>query len=275
MTLSAASTALIESSQSWIVVIADFDHQIGHAGRVVPADGVAAIDDDFQVQAVMLQQHSRRCGRIAAIAGELTGVLQAGGADLQGAVLHGIAGSVGMAAGRKRHRRIKDAARLRDDFGGADFIEAAAARRAIVVGDRIGAVQRVVEAAPARIGRVQCISSIRNRHDKLRAGDAGDLRIDVGRADRDALGFVHQVADAAQEAEVAVAVGRFALVGDVPRVDLLLNAVALLQQRLAARREIGQQRGETAPKSVAADGGPGEGFVADEIKKRLGDADAG
>jgi hypothetical protein len=67
------------------------------------------------------------------------------------------------------------------NVGGGDHalaahrIEAAAALGAVVLRDRVGAVEGVVEAAPAGVGGVQRIAGVVDRHHQLRAGDAGDL----------------------------------------------------------------------------------------------------
>ena len=90
-------------------------------------------------------------------------------------------------------------ARLGDDARAADRVVAGAARRAAVLGDGVGAVQRVVQAAPARVRGIQRIARVGHRHDELRAGDAGDLGIDVVRADREVRRLWLQIADAAQE----------------------------------------------------------------------------
>ena len=78
---------------------------------------------------------------------------------------------------------IQEFVRLADDALAARRVVAAALLGAAVLRDHVGAIQRVVEAAPARVGRVQCVARIVDRHDELRSGHLGDLRIDVGRRD--------------------------------------------------------------------------------------------
>ena len=51
-------------------------------------------------------------------------------------------------------------------------VVAAAARRALRLGHRVGAVERVVEAAPAGVGRIERIAGVGHGNDELRAGDA-------------------------------------------------------------------------------------------------------
>ena len=117
-------------------------------------------------------------------------------------------------------------------------IVARAARRPAVLGNRIGAVERIVEAAPARVGSVQRVARIHHRHDELRAGDLGDLRIDVRGRDREVGSLRQQVSDPLQEGlvfgEIEVPPAPFA----VPAIDLRLQAVALGQKRPVLGREV-------------------------------------
>ena len=45
--------------------------------------------------------------------------------------------------------------------------------------DRIAAVQRIVQAAPARIGGVEQEAGVEDRHDELRPGGGRDLGVDM------------------------------------------------------------------------------------------------
>ena len=53
----------------------EFEHEIRHPCCVVLADEMAVVDQDFDVEAVMSQQHGRRRRGIAAVADELRGTL--------------------------------------------------------------------------------------------------------------------------------------------------------------------------------------------------------
>src|ERR1700728_4009719 len=52
-----------------------------------------------------------------------------------------------------------------------------------VFGYDVGAIERVIEAAPAGIGGIQGIARIADRYHQLRPGDLRDFRIDIGRID--------------------------------------------------------------------------------------------
>ena len=64
-------------------------------------------------------------------------------------------------------------------------------------GQRIGAVQRIVQAAPARIGGIQQEAGVEDRDDQLRPCALGDFRIDIGGVDRKGGRFGQQIADLA------------------------------------------------------------------------------
>ncbi len=72
-----------------------FQHHIGQAGRVGLADGMGAVDDQFDVDAVMAQQDRAGRSGLTAIAGELRGFGQGGN---QGAADHREAGGIGIGA---------------------------------------------------------------------------------------------------------------------------------------------------------------------------------
>src|SRR3546814_4564208 len=55
--------------------------------------------------------------------------------------------------------------------------------RAVPLGNDIGAIERVIKAAPARVRRVQRIAGVGERHDELRPGESRDFRVHTGGAD--------------------------------------------------------------------------------------------
>ena len=137
-------------------------------------------------------------------------------------------------------------------FCAAHRVVALAALRAAVVGDRVGAVERVVEAAPARIGGIQRIARVHHRHDQLRPGDLGDLRIDIGGRDCEGGAFRQEVADLAQEGLVGVEIEGLVAAAGMPGVDLGLQLVALREKFAIARREIVDDRVEAGPEIFRA-----------------------
>ncbi len=54
-----------------MVVMAELEDDVGHAGDIGLADVVAVVDLDLGVQAVVSEQDAARLGRVAAVADEL------------------------------------------------------------------------------------------------------------------------------------------------------------------------------------------------------------
>ena len=174
-----------------------------------------------------------------------------------------------MGAAGQRRDLIEECAAIGDDARAARGV---IALRAGVDGqDGVGAVQRVVEADPAGIGGIERIACIADRHHQLRAGHRGDLRIDVGGVDRDALGFVDQIADFAQEPRVRGDVEGLDPVLAPPGIDAGLQFVATRQQRAMARREFLGDGLEAAPELMRRDSRAGQRFLLDEGMQGGGD----
>src|SRR3546814_12728287 len=85
--------------------------------------------------------------------------------------------------------------------------------------ERVGAVERVVEAAPARIGGVERETRVEGGHDQLRPRHRRDLGVDIAGADAEWRGFGDEIADFAQERLIGRGVVPLPFVLLVPRVD--------------------------------------------------------
>src|SRR5208282_3414303 len=94
---------------------------------------------------------------------------------------YAIANRIAMTALYKRKVLIQKTAYEVDDLRAAPGVVGAGASRTAVVPDCVGPVERVVEAAPSCIGRIQGVASVIDGHHQLRTGDLRDFRIDVGR----------------------------------------------------------------------------------------------
>jgi hypothetical protein len=251
-------------------------HHVGDPGRVVLADRMVAIDADLDVQAVVDQEDRRRARGIALIAGELFRLLQAGRAVLephrQAAVLHRKAPRLPVRALRERRNFIEEIVHEGEHLGAARGVVAGAAR-CTFVGDRIGAVERIIEAAPARVGGIQGVARVHDRHDELRSCDGRDLRVDVLRGRREILALGHEVADLAKEALVRLETeGPVVLV--VPGVDPGLQLVAPGQERAVARCEVVDDRCQRRPEGRRVDARAGQRLVVDEVVQDPGDPKA-
>ena len=85
---------------------------------------------------------------------------------------------VGVAAGRERHSGIEDGFCLGDHLVATRLVVAAASL-ARIVRDRVGAVEGVIERAPARVRRVQRVAGIGEGNDELRSADLADFLVDI------------------------------------------------------------------------------------------------
>ena len=236
---------------------------------------LAAVDPDLDMHAVVDQQDRARRGGIALEAGELRARFQRGGVaalqlDRELAGDDAVGRHIGVASGRQRHGGIEKRLGLGDHLVAARLVVALAGF-ARIVRDRIGAVERIVKAAPARIGGVQRIARIGQRHHQLRPADLADLLVDVGGLDLVRRRFGQQIADLLQERRIGVHVERLALVGAMPAVDLRLQGVADRQQFAVPRSQIAQDGGKPGPEGIGRNPGLGGGFLGDEIEQNGGD----
>ena len=255
-----------------------FQHQVAHAGRIGLADGGAAVDADVEVDAVVLEQHRRGRRRIALVADEDRRVGQRGAAarqrDHELAILHAVAGRILVRCTGQCRGLVEHFAREGDHLGAARRVVALALFGAVGFGNRVGAVERVVQRTPARVGGVERVAGVQDRHHQLRAGLLGQLGIDVGGRGLGALGRGQQVADLLEEGAVGRHVGDRAGVGLVPGVHLGLQAVAFGQQRDVLRCQVAHDGVEALPEARAVDAGRRQHLVLDELVQFGGDLKA-
>ena len=139
------------------------------------------------------------------------------------------------------------------------------------LGQRVGAVERIVQTAPASIGGVQRVAGVGDGHHQLRPGNLRNLRVHIGGRHGERRRLGQQIADLAQKRFVSSGVERASAVRNMPRVDLLLQRVAPVQQGPVARRQLGQQRGQPAPELRRGHAGAAHRLVGDEIVQHPGD----
>ena len=94
-----------------------------------------------------------------------------------------VADGIGVRAAQHRGRAVKRRLRLGNDAGTAQPVVGRTASRAAIIADRIGAVERIVQAAPARVDRIERVACIGQGHDQLRPCDGGQLLVDIGGQD--------------------------------------------------------------------------------------------
>ncbi len=230
---------------------------------------------------VLQQQFAALLG--AAIAGKCRWVLESelasgGVCDEHTAIAflhHMIAGDIGMAAAFERHGAIEELGGALHHRGGAGRVQALARREVAIARDHVGAVEGVVEAAPAGVGGVEGVASVRDRHDELRAADRRNLGVESISLDGEVRRLGHEIADLAQEGFVAAGIGADRAVGFVPLVDLVLHLVAEREELAVLRGEVAHQPRETVPELRGRNAGAGDGFLLDEIHQQLIDLQAG
>ncbi len=194
------------------------------------------------MQTVMTQQDGRRRVVGAGEAGKLGGRLQRTAVARQGAFGHHILRHQGMADAMQRHKFIQPSLGPRCDCRAAARVVAGMGGD---IRDGVRPVERVIQAAPTRIGGVQGIARVRHRDDQLRTGQAGDLVIDIGRRDRKGRRCIGEIADFSQEGAIGSCVESM---GAVPGVDLRLQGIASRQQVGVAAREPVDQPSQSGPK---------------------------
>ncbi|MNR03183.1 hypothetical protein D3C85_1190640 [compost metagenome] len=165
-----------------------------------------------------------------------------------------------MTALNQGRRLIQQGAGAHDDLRPALGVIAAALRR---LAQRVRAVQGVIQAAPTRIGGVQQIAGVGQRHDQLRPGHGRDLGIDIGRLGPRVGPLGLDVADLAQEGLIGILI-RLPRMGPVPVVQLRLQLVTPRQQRAVLRGVFGQQPLEPGPEGLRRHARPRRCLVAHE-----------
>src|SRR6266849_296503 len=146
-----------------------------------------------------------------------------------------------------------------------------AASFARIMRDRVGAVEGIIKAAPARVRCVQRVTRVGQGNDELRSTDLADLLVDISSLHLLRRRLGQEIADLLQERRVGTDVERLALVGAVPIVDLGLQGVAVGQQLAVFRPEIADDGGKSGPERVGVDPGFGGRFLGDEIEQDRGD----
>ena len=126
----------------------------------------------------------------------------------------------------------------------------------------VGAVERIIEAAPAGIGGVEGIAGIGRRNDELRSSNACDLGINMGCLDLERLTFRDEIADLLEKILVSLGLER---VFAMPGVDFFLELVAAGEQLAIARRKIVDDVACGLPETFRIDTGAGKRLAGDKM----------
>ena len=240
-----------------------FEHHVLDPGGMSGTDGMLTIKLNLDVQAVMAQEN--RFGLVLVHkADQLIGIdetravavvqydPQIAGAAA-GAILirrpDRVGNGVSVAGADQGHHLVQKLRRSGDDELAARRVVARAFFAARRFRDDVGAIQRIVEAAPARVRGVQGIARVHDRHYQLGAGDARDLVVDARCFNHEVGRLGQQVADLLQKRLVGRRIERLSASAAMPVVNRGLQRVASLEQRPILRREVSQHGGETRPES--------------------------
>ena len=148
-------------------------HDVLDSGGMGGSHRMGRIDLNFDVQPVVAQQHGAGRGRLPRMAAELRRGRQPGVAAIRkhrpqlialGAGADGVQGHLLVASAVQRHGLIQKRRRPFDDDFPPRRVVAVALLPARRLRQHVGAVQGVVEAAPAGIGGVERIAGVHHRH---------------------------------------------------------------------------------------------------------------
>ncbi len=179
-----------------------------------------------------------------------------------------------MAAGGERRGLVEKIAGKGDHGGAPAGIVGGGDFTAVLGGDGVGAVERIVEAAPAGVRGVEGITGVVDGHHQLRPGDGGDLRIDALGLDLEIIALRQEVADLLQKTAVGGGFVRLAGAGAVPRVDFSLQFIAPGQELAQAGAEFSHHPFECRPERGGCDARAGGGTLFDEVAEHGRDLQA-
>ena len=255
------------------------EHDVADVRVVLRADLGRRVEHQVEMQAVADEQHMTHTALAVLGGGEPGERRRVGQADRavrrvggQPVGRRAVGGDVGVAPALEREQLVEQLVGGLDDLGAALLV--VTLRELVVLGERVGAVERVEQRAPPGVGGVEREAGVRGRHHQLRAGDLGDLRVDPVDVDRrDARRLRCQVAEIGQQLLVVVP-GARAVLG-VPGVDLGLESVAFGQRRRDPRREPLLQAGQDRPELLAGELDLRKQLVLDERSQVLVDLQPG
>ena len=207
------------------------------------------------MKAVVLEHHGLRVVRIADMAGKTAAIgkrcRRIAEPRHKRPVQYRQSGKAGPAAAVEWQRLVKEGADPRDHLAAAHRV--IAGNSAVLGGNGIGSVECIIQAAETRICGIQRITRIGDGNDKLRPGDAGDLRVHLACLDLEIFTFRDEVADLAEERGIGVRLDPRGGVVLQPTIDLRLHGCANRQQLAVARRQAMGRRIKPRPEGVGRD----------------------
>src|SRR3546814_11402535 len=99
-------------------------------------------------------------------------------------------------------------------------------------GNGVRAVERVIQAAPARVSGVEQESRVEDRYNQLRASDPRDFIVDIPGSDRKRRGVGSQIYDVAKDRLIYLHLEGLALTRQTPAIDLLMIGRSSCRERV-------------------------------------------
>ncbi len=241
-----------------------FQPHIGQPGLVARADHVSAVEDQLHMQAVVAQDDPVRRHGPPGVTHELLGVGQRQVVGQKRAVLDVVAAHVGVAGALDGKGLVQKHPRPRHHARTAAAVVAAGRRRAA---HRVGPVIGVVKRAPARIRGIHRVAGVGDRHDKLRAGHLGNLRVDVFGVDAEIFALWNEIADFLQKRLVGLVIMRLVAAFTVPVVQLGLQVLAFLKQLSVSWSKLMDQFRHALPEGFRRYTRPRKRLAVDEFRE--------
>ena len=136
---------------------------------------------------------------------------------------------------------------------------------------RIGAIERIIQASPPRIGSIQRKARVQRRHNQLRSRHRRHFGIHIGGINRERRRLGHQITNFAQKSPIRLLLER---VRFVPRIDLRLQIIPLRQQGPVYRRKACQNRRQSVPQMRCIDARPRQNLILDKCCQNRRDFEA-
>ena len=176
-----------------------------------------------------------------------------------------------MRTGGEGGGRVEEIGRGVDNFLSSHRVVTRSLFGAVLLGDDVRTVERVVEAAPPGVGGIEGVASVVDGDDELRSCDLADFGVDVGRGDLEMIPFGLEVADFYEKAFVGDRVDPAFSVLQIPPVDTGLKVVPLLEERPVSGSEIANDGVESFPDGVGVDARPGSDLIFDHVVEEFVD----
>ena len=235
-----------------------FQHDIGQKRLIARADGMGAVKDKLHVQAVIPQQYGIGSPRIAAVAHKFLGADEWLFINQQNAVFDIIAPHIGVAGTLNRESLVQKHPRPRHNPCAAPAFIAPRRGRAA---HSVGAIKRIVQAAPPRIGGVERVARVGDGHHQLRPGDGGYFGVNPLGINLKRRAFGQQIPYFAQEKLISLGIMGLGAFGYVPRIDLGLKLCPPDQKGAVDRGHSLHKVGKPRPKRLDRNAAAGQGLV--------------